>query len=315
MRTQKQFIFSLMAFAILFVLTLAKGTAYANTTITLEQAVHFMTPDGSDVVVGSGTYEVEGQGEGLRLVSMEGSAPISIQAGSAPFLEEVESPVAMAIPIPDEGIYLALAMPGEAGLEAMGSYSGIQTRGRSLLNARKAFSPKYRQSLKSFAKQLNNNPKSPDLKGKWNELVQQGKRKSQRQGSTNVNAMYVSVLRQGHIQNQKDLNDLAIKLKNNLNRKKELREEIVEVRNLIALAPNDSEWTIEYQNVWYTKVQLVAYLEDLESKLQSLSDMSQLLQLDLQDAMNKQAQAMQVLSAILKSQHDTLKAIIGNLRQ
>ena len=28
--------------------------------------------------------------------------------------EDVESPVALAIPIPDEGIYLALAVPGEA---------------------------------------------------------------------------------------------------------------------------------------------------------------------------------------------------------
>ena len=137
------------------------STHSPSTTLTLDKAVHFITTDGSDVLVQPGTYEVEGQGKELRLISKKESTRIAIQAGPAPFPEKVESPMAMAIPIPDEGIYLALAVPNEAGLEAMGSYSGIQTRGRSLLNVRKAFSPKYRKSLKSFAKQLNNNPKAP----------------------------------------------------------------------------------------------------------------------------------------------------------
>ena len=51
-----------------------------------------------------------------------------------------------------------------------------------------------------------------------------------------------------------------------------------------------------------------------EAVLQTMTDMSQQLQLQLQDAMNKQQQAMQVLSNIMKNQHDTLKAIIQNMR-
>lgn len=61
--------------------------------------------------------------------------PLHIQAEPAPFPEDVESPVAMAIPIPEEGIYVALVIPKEAGLEAMGSYSGIHARGTNLLHS------------------------------------------------------------------------------------------------------------------------------------------------------------------------------------
>jgi hypothetical protein len=47
---------------------------------------------------------------------------------------------------------------------------------------------------------------------------------------------------------------------------------------------------------------------------EALSDMAQRDQLNLQNAMQKQAQYMQLISNIMKTQHDTLKAIIQNLR-
>ena len=53
---------------------------------------------------------------------------------------------------------------------------------------------------------------------------------------------------------------------------------------------------------------------DLDRTYQTMSDMSQQLQLQLQDAMNKQQQAMQILSNIMKNQHDTLKSIIQNMK-
>ena len=54
--------------------------------------------------------------------------------------------------------------------------------------------------------------------------------------------------------------------------------------------------------------------QDIEGTLQTMTDMSQQLQLQLQDAMNKRQQSMQVLSNIMKNQHDTLKSIINNLK-
>jgi hypothetical protein len=44
------------------------------------------------------------------------------------------------------------------------------------------------------------------------------------------------------------------------------------------------------------------------------ADISQLLQLDVQDKLQKQQQFVQTISNIMKNEHDTLKAIIQNLR-
>jgi hypothetical protein len=47
---------------------------------------------------------------------------------------------------------------------------------------------------------------------------------------------------------------------------------------------------------------------------ETVSDMSQQMQLDLQDTMQEQQQFIQTISNIMKAEHDTLKAIINNLR-
>jgi len=47
---------------------------------------------------------------------------------------------------------------------------------------------------------------------------------------------------------------------------------------------------------------------------EAFEDMGQLDQLDLQDAMQKQSQILQLLSNLSKMEHDTLKAIIQNMR-
>ena len=48
--------------------------------------------------------------------------------------------------------------------------------------------------------------------------------------------------------------------------------------------------------------------------MNSLGDMSQLQQLELQDALQKEQQAIQMISNIMKMQQDTLKRIIQNLK-
>ena len=53
---------------------------------------------------------------------------------------------------------------------------------------------------------------------------------------------------------------------------------------------------------------------DIDGIVQTMTDISQQLQLQLQDAMNKQQQSMQTMSNIMKNQHETLKSVIDNLR-
>ncbi len=84
-----------------------------------------------------------------------------------------------------------------------------------------------------------------------------------------------------------------------------------------------------------TKIQIRKDYEDLDPKIQAdfnnlleklqksmtitkelstLRDDSQLLKLDLQDKLQKLQQVIQTMSNIMKSQHDILKAIMGNLK-
>ena len=196
--------------------TLPALASESSTAIMLDQAVHFLTPEGNDVVVPPGTYELERQGDELRLQAQDGQTSISLQAQPTPFPDEVELPIGMAIPIPDEGVYLALAIPDHNGLEAMGSYSGIQTRGMSLHNLRKTFKPPFRKQMKSFAKTLTKKVPKSSLQKEWNQLVGKGKQtaqsKSQLPHSLNPNALMVEVLRQSYLDTQKDLQFYRAKL-------------------------------------------------------------------------------------------------------
>ena len=55
-------------------------------------------------------------------------------------------------------------------------------------------------------------------------------------------------------------------------------------------------------------------INELEDDLQAIGDDAQLSMLELQNALNRQAQLMQMISNISKTMHDTAMAIIRNLR-
>jgi hypothetical protein len=97
----------------------------------LEKAVHFITPDGSDIQVPSGTYLVEPAGDSsLRLSPNGGQPPVEIQAANIAHDEPLSVPVSMAVI--EEGqedeVHLVFLLPDGRGLDAVGSYSGVRTR-------------------------------------------------------------------------------------------------------------------------------------------------------------------------------------------
>ena len=65
MRNRTPCIFALMTAAGFFLLA---GVTYATTTVTLDQPVHFLTAEGSDVVLDAGTYTIEAAEEWLLMV-------------------------------------------------------------------------------------------------------------------------------------------------------------------------------------------------------------------------------------------------------
>jgi len=107
-----------------------------TTTVELPTAIHFLTPAGDDVEVGSGIYQVEVAESWLKLVP-EGESPsnaVLLEANRGPHEEDVPEPVVRTISNPDtpEVLHLAFLMPDGFGMEAVGTVSGIRPRGLNL---------------------------------------------------------------------------------------------------------------------------------------------------------------------------------------
>ena len=107
-------------------------SSWAGSTpaITLQQSVHFLSSDGSDVPVDAGTYEVDTLvGARLRL-SAKGSAPLFLDARATTHGEEIEAPLAVTVSGDDPDLlHVVLLLPNGQALDAAGSISGARPRG------------------------------------------------------------------------------------------------------------------------------------------------------------------------------------------
>jgi hypothetical protein len=108
----------------------------AKAIVTLDQPVHFTTAEGSDVVLDAGDYEVDAADEWLRVTPSEGQAvdALLLEAQVARHEEALKAPLGVSAQgeSPDTH-HLALLLPDGKRLEAIGTYSGIRSRGLSLL--------------------------------------------------------------------------------------------------------------------------------------------------------------------------------------
>jgi len=100
-------------------------------TVSLTQALHFTDAKGQDVVVGPGSYRVGAEGTNrIRLLPAEIGEAVVIDAVSFKHQQAVERPVPVTVPDPQQPdvLHLALLSPGGAGLDAIGTYSGVKPR-------------------------------------------------------------------------------------------------------------------------------------------------------------------------------------------
>ena len=98
-------------------------------TVEIDKEVHFLTPEGEDVVVAPGAYEVQAEKEGLRLVAEEDTSESQI-IEAKPITHEATTKGSTALSYSeqeDEQIVMLL-LPNGKGLEAQGSYSGVHKR-------------------------------------------------------------------------------------------------------------------------------------------------------------------------------------------
>jgi len=132
MRNNKHTLFVAIAGALMSWCLTGIQLALANTTITLNNPVHFTTAEGSDVVLDPGTYAVEAAEDWLRVTPSEGQAvdALLLEVRSAGHEESLTAPLAISTQgeQPDTH-HLALLLPGGKRLEAIGSYSGLRSRG------------------------------------------------------------------------------------------------------------------------------------------------------------------------------------------
>jgi hypothetical protein len=122
-----------------------------TTTITLDQAVHFIGTDGSDAVADPGDYSVEAAQEWLRLIpGTERRNALLIEANAITHEEILTSPMAISLP-GEEGEtadihHVVLLLPDGQSLDAVGTYSGIRPRG---LLKRVASRPRIRRAVQA----------------------------------------------------------------------------------------------------------------------------------------------------------------------
>ena len=66
-----------------------------NPIITLERSIHFLAPDGSDVLVPPGTYTLEAAEEWLRLIPGERHNAYLLEAEPSSHEENIKEPMAV----------------------------------------------------------------------------------------------------------------------------------------------------------------------------------------------------------------------------
>lgn len=271
------------------------------TTIELKSPIHFLAADGSDLEVHPGTYEVEGTDNEIRLIPEGDVPPILLSAQQTPFPEEVDAPVAMAIPIENEGVYIAWLQPGKKGVEAIGSYSPIQKRGINLFKIPGRLTSRHISQLRSFGKQLADSPTFTPLKNDWTQVVKDITRQKDLRNSANVNEMVMLVMRESIVEQNKDKQYWLKKLQTYNAMQKELSQYLEDLHNKAKKLAGTEKAKIE---------QLI---RSNEKKLATVGDDAQLANIDLQNALQKSQQLLQLMSSISKQLHDTAMAIIRKL--
>lgn len=129
---------------------------------------------------------------------------------------------------------------------------------------------------------------------------------------------------------QKDLNQFVGQVSTDNHVIEILKEDIVLLKGLLSYWPdNGSVKEVSYRKCVklsdgsyevvetiriLTKEKAKNLLEEMENQLAAISDMSEMDNMNLQEAMNKQQQVMQIISNLMKQMHDTAKAIIDNMR-
>jgi hypothetical protein len=106
--------------------------ATAPLHLKLSRPVHFSSIDGQDVVLEAGLYHIKVSGTSeLHVTGVASQTGVHVRAEPTTHLESIENAVALTVPTGEDELHLLLLRPDKTGLEAVGTYSGVQSRGPS----------------------------------------------------------------------------------------------------------------------------------------------------------------------------------------
>jgi hypothetical protein len=122
---------AVIAVSLLIVVDGVTADTITTDIVSLDKPVHFYAPDGSDVLTAPGDYRITAGSPGLRLMSeMAGDRrALLIDAIVTELDVDAHEPVALAIRLREDEYHIILLMPGKKVHEAVGSSSGVLTRG------------------------------------------------------------------------------------------------------------------------------------------------------------------------------------------
>jgi hypothetical protein len=168
---------------------------------------------------------------------------------------------------------------------------------------------------------LRHEPKNAILE-KWRGLV-----KATKNPKLDVNASTQSVKRECQAQMASNREAAELRLKALKNSQQILRDEVARLRaaeksspptairlKTFTLEPSGTLKVVEPGRTAASQAELQHYIQALQSQMTSVGDDSQLANVALQDALQKEQQTIQTLDDILKDMNDTANAIIHNMK-
>ncbi len=136
----------------------------ATQWVTIGKPVHFSSPSGEPLIASAGAYEVRYAGDmNLQLISERGGEGITVQAIPTFHNENLETLTAFSVPNESDEHHIILWMPGGLGLDAAGTYSGVQSREARITPLNQHLIQKYAQANRSsiLRQQMSGSPPPP----------------------------------------------------------------------------------------------------------------------------------------------------------
>lgn len=100
-------------------------------SVTLDKEVHFLAPDGTDKVLSPGEYTAKTHDEkSIQLTAVASGETTTIQAEAGAHEQQVPALTPVAVASDEDIVHIVLLMPNGTTLDAVGTFSGVRTRGQ-----------------------------------------------------------------------------------------------------------------------------------------------------------------------------------------